>query len=135
VFIALWRSAARFDPSKGSETTFVGTIARRRVVDRLRRRMSRPETEQIPDEVLEADMPPVSRSLEINEEAGRARRALETLPEQRRKVLEMAVLEGETHVSIAQSTGIPLGTVKTHVRRGLIRLREMLGEPSGDDGD
>lgn len=135
VFISLWRSAARFDPSKGSEITFVGTIARRRVVDRLRRKTARPETEQVPDEVLEADLPPVSQALEIEEAAGRARRALDRLPEQRRRVLEMAVLEGETHVSIAETTGIPLGTVKTHVRRGLMRLREMLGEPAGgDDG-
>ena len=131
VFIELWRHAARFDPSKGSEVTFVATLARRRIIDRLRRLNRRPETEGLP-EVLEADVEAsAEHSVDLADDARRARAALAQLGENQQRVIQLAVLEGRTHPEVAELTGFPLGTVKTHVRRGLIRLREML-EPDGD---
>ena len=66
--------------------------------------------------------------VEQTDEVARATAALESLPEPRQEVLRMALMAGTTHTEIARQTGLPLGTIKTHVRRGLIRMREMLGE-------
>ena len=131
IFIEIWRSAARFDPEKGAEHTFVATIARRRVVDRVRRRTARPAPEPL-TELIESKEPEIDSKAEIDDEVQRARQALESLPEQRRRVLEMSLLEGETHAAISARIGMPLGTVKTHVRRGLIRMREVLGVNAPD---
>ena len=66
------------------------------------------------------------------DEVARATQALEQLPEQRQQVLKMALLSGRTHSEIAEMSGLPLGTVKTHVRRGLMRIRELLDDDGGD---
>ena len=70
-------------------------------------------------------------ALELQEEAQRARKMMTHLREDERRVLELAVDGGLSQTEISQRTGLPLGTVKTHARRGLIRLREMLSEPDG----
>lgn len=138
VFIDLWKSAGRFNPDAGSETTFVATIARRRLIDFRRRRMRQPETG--PMVSLEAfDVPdeaPDSSALELLEEASRAQAAVRALRPDQQAVLRLAVYEGWSHQQIAESLQMPLGTVKTHVRRGLSRVRELLGhsghaQPSG----
>src|SRR5438105_2322200 len=69
------------------------------------------------------------RGAELADEARRARAALGQLRPEQRRVLELAIDRGLTHEEIARTTGLPLGTVKTHARRGLIRLRELLQEP------
>jgi RNA polymerase sigma-70 factor (ECF subfamily) len=124
VFLALWKDAERFDPSLSSEATYVTTVARRRVIDR-RRREGRGPTSELP----EAELAEPDRGLErvqLDEEARLAEAALETLPERQRDVLRLAIVEGLTHVEIATRTALPLGTVKSHVRRGLERVREAL---------
>jgi RNA polymerase sigma-70 factor (ECF subfamily) len=126
IFLELWRSAARYRPEIASEATFVTMIARRRLIDMRRRAARRPEETELEDG-HEAPSEEVLDSLEVADEASRARRALETLrPEQRRVVL-MSVTGGIPHSEIARRTGLPLGTVKTHVRRGLARVRKALG--------
>ncbi|MGD9691577.1 MAG: RNA polymerase sigma factor [Phycisphaerales bacterium] len=127
VFVDLWRSAGRFDPSVASEAAFVVMIARRRMIDRLRRRSRRIE-EVSGSEWVEASVAGgVHPGAEpVSEDARRAMRAMEELSEEQRKVLSLAVQQGKTHTQIAEITGLPLGTVKTHVRRGLMRLRETL---------
>lgn len=131
-FVAIWKSAERFDSSKSSEKTFVAMIARRRIIDRQRAAGRRPNTS-----TLEEDIPMASQSansanaLELQEEAQRARKMMTHLREDERRVLELAVDGGLSQSEISQRTGLPLGTVKTHARRGLIRLREMLAEPDG----
>ncbi|MHC4846428.1 MAG: RNA polymerase sigma factor [Planctomycetota bacterium] len=127
VFIELWKHAGRFDAAKGNEAAFVTTIARRRVVDRVRSRQRRPDTDPLP-ETYEPAEEATADPAEQSDEVARATAALESLPEPRQAVLRMALMAGTTHTEIAQQTGLPLGTVKTHVRRGLIRMREMLGE-------
>jgi len=133
IFIEIWRSAGRYDPAKGTEKTFVATIARRRVVDWVRRRQRQPKSEPLADDrVTEADEG-AEHSAALADDYARARAALEQLPAQRRRVLTMAVLKGATHSEVARDLGLPLGTVKTHVRRGLIRIREILGRTADDE--
>lgn len=128
VFIALWENAGKFDPSQGAEVTFVAMIARRRLIDSGRKHqrsqrlvgrakeLHRAEPKRVDDEIARAD------------EARRASEAIETLGESQQRVLKLAIHQGLTHDEIALSTGLPLGTVKTHVRRGLMRVRELLAE-------
>ncbi len=123
IFVDLWRSAARFDPAASSETAFVAMIARRRLIDRLRRNKSRPETEPLSERLgIESS----AVGAETCVEAGRAAQALSQLRPEQRTVLVLAVCHGLSHEEIAQRTGMPLGTVKAHARRGLLRVREAL---------
>jgi RNA polymerase sigma-70 factor (ECF subfamily) len=101
-------------------------IARRRLIDRGRRRARRPEVAAIP-ETIESDAPGFDPA-EIEEAAQAALAAMERLRPEQRKVLELSIQFGRSHEQIAGTTGLPLGTVKTHARRGLIRLREILAE-------
>ena len=125
IFVEIWRSAGRFDPEKASEGTFIAMIARRRVIDR-QRRLTRSET---PLELQESSAGAEDAGLEAvdtRDEAGRASAALALLkPEQRRLIL-MSVVEGLTHEEIATATGLPLGTIKSHIRRGLDRTAQLL---------
>lgn len=126
IFIDLWKSAARFDPSIASETTFVAMIARRRLIDRGRRRQRRPEVPQIPETV--ADTSPRTDRSEASEQQSIAQQAFAQLRPEQRQVLQLAIHHGCSHEQIATATGMPLGTVKTHARRGLIRIRQILSE-------
>lgn len=127
VFIELWRQAARFDPGRAKETTFVALVARRRCIDRLRRRRSGPDLEALgerePADAVAADP---SRPAEVSDELTRVQELIGELPPERQRVLRLSIRDGLTHRQIAERTGLPLGTVKTHIRRGLIRVREQL---------
>jgi RNA polymerase sigma-70 factor (ECF subfamily) len=129
IFLDLWKSAARFDESAGSEITFVAMIARRRLVDRRRQSQRRPETESLGDSSSEARaVLSTSAAPEMGAEAALAARALDQLKPEQRQVLILTTCHGLSHEEVATSTGMPLGTVKAHARRGLIRVREALGE-------
>lgn len=125
IFIDLWKSAARFDPAVASEAAFVTMIARRRAIDRRRRAVRRGVTEEINDFVASSEVPFDERIAE-SDEAEVARRALAELRPEQREVLELNLSEGLTHVEIAARLDMPLGTVKTHARRGLQRVRDLL---------
>ncbi len=125
IFIALWKSAARFDPAIASEATFVAMVARRRLIDRTRAAARTPRSEPLEGALEVATDAPRER-LDAALDAKRAARAFEALSPDQRRVLELAVLGGQTHQEIAQGTGMPLGTVKSHARRGLLRMRELL---------
>ncbi len=127
VFVALWRSAARFDPALGSEETFVATVTRRRLIDRRRRSQRRAaHTGEADVSLAASDDPPEDAGVELSDEAQRAQEALSALRPDQQRCLRLSIYHGLSHEEIAQSTGIPLGTVKTHVRRGLMALREAL---------
>jgi RNA polymerase sigma-70 factor (ECF subfamily) len=126
IFLDLWKSAARYDARAGSETTFIATIARRRLIDRRRARARRPETDPL-SERIPASGGATPRA-ELGAEAALAARALDQLRPEQRQVLVLTALHGLSHEEVASSTGMPLGTVKAHARRGLIRVREALGE-------
>ncbi|MHC5004355.1 MAG: RNA polymerase sigma factor [Planctomycetota bacterium] len=133
VFIALWENADRFDENQGSEVTFVAMIARRRLIDRGRKRERQ---KRLVNEVKEASRPAESPApsgpVAHNDEVGRAMKAMKQLSAPQQWVLKLSIHQGFTHEQIAESTGMPLGTVKTHVRRGLQRVREMLGTSETD---
>lgn len=125
VFIELWKSAGRFDVRAGSESTFVVTVARRRLIDARRRRARRPAWDSL--DALASE--PAAESAEPSrlDDAGvRALAALRELPEEQRRLLEWALADGLSHAEIVGRTGTPLGTVKSLIRRGLARVREAL---------
>ncbi|MFG0259803.1 MAG: RNA polymerase sigma factor [Phycisphaerales bacterium JB041] len=133
IMVEVWKSVrqGRYDASKGSETTFVATIARRRLIDRLRRR--RLKTSELAMDVA-SPKPQQTDSGELTEESRAASEVLERLSEAQQTAIRMAVLHGLTHEEVAQATGMPLGTVKTHIRRGLIKMREMLAAAGPQPG-
>ncbi|NOT29683.1 MAG: sigma-70 family RNA polymerase sigma factor [Planctomycetes bacterium] len=132
IFIDIWKSAGRFDPSQASETTFIATIARRRVIDRQRQAARAPKLEVVEEASASREEPGFAQ-IDLGDEARRAKAALALLkPEQRRLIL-MAVVEGLTHAEIATATGIPLGTVKSHIRRGLEQTAELLRPTAGGE--
>lgn len=129
VFIDVWKNASRFDPALGSETTFISMICRRRCIDRLRARGRRPQPEALPV----VDLPSQTdeqREIEIRDEAASVSRYLDELRPAQRKVLELSIYRGLSHSSISEQLEMPLGTVKTHVRRALIRIRELIAQDS-----
>jgi RNA polymerase sigma-70 factor, ECF subfamily len=121
VFVDVWKSAARFDPRFGAEAAFIATIARRRLIDRRRRANVRrdpatlvptlPDPSMVPDRMADASM---------------AAETLRQLRPEQQHVLLLAIQYGLSHEEIAEQTGMPLGTVKTHARRGLSKIRAVL---------
>jgi len=124
IFVEIWRSAKRFDPDIAKETTFVGMIARRRMIDRLRRNKRQPATDSI-DDMVELDAPGAYGG-EDEAELEVVARFLSELSKDQQRAIRMSVVHGYSHGEIAARTGMPIGTVKTHIRRGLILLRERL---------
>lgn len=129
IFLEIWKSAARYDPSMGKEATFIATIARRRLIDRARASRRRPETEEYDDSRSVDPESADQNSGAVAVDISRAERALAELGEEQRTILLLGIVEGMTHSEIATATGKPLGTVKTQMRRGLIKLREIGKEP------
>ena len=126
IFLDIWKNAERFDASRSSETTFVAMIARRRLIDRIRFSQRRILTDSLEDVLTE----PVNRSdesVQTSLEAKEALKALKALRPEQRQVLELSIIQGLSHQEISDATGMPLGTVKTHARRGILQARDFLG--------
>ena len=126
IFTDLWRSASRFDAAQGSEKVFVATIARRRLIDRLRRAGHRPPTQSTEDAEISGWADPGTHAETCVEAQQAARAVMQLRPEQQR-VLELGLLRGMSHAEISEALSMPLGTVKTLMRRGLIQVREIMG--------
>jgi RNA polymerase sigma-70 factor (ECF subfamily) len=128
VFVQAWRQASRYDATRGTVAGWLLMQARSRSIDRLRARQARPERS---DDERSTDPPDSSVGADIQivrgEQARRVRQALEELPRLQRTALELAYYEGLTHVEIAEQLEQPLGTVKTRIRQGLLKLRQALG--------
>lgn len=122
IFVDLWRSAGRYSEDHGEEVTFVSMLARRRLIDRLRSLRRRPEPQSI-DLAASVRAAPVTSVTETSEDAVRATECLAKLRENAREVLELSIYHGLPGTSIAERTGLPLGTVKTLIRRALTQLR------------
>lgn len=134
IFVEIWRKAAQFDPSMSAESTYITMIARRRLIDRYRktRRALSTTPLQSSPEVAEAVAPD---QVEFQEQVSLAREQMSRLRPEERKILELSFDHGMSQSEIAQATNLPLGTVKTHARRGLIRLRDLLAASShNEDG-
>jgi RNA polymerase sigma-70 factor (ECF subfamily) len=126
IFIDIWKNAGRFDEKLSSETTFVAMIARRRIIDRIRRTSRRIAADSLEDIVTEPQLRD-DRKVQLSVEAEEAAVVLRALKPEQQQVLQLSIVQGLSHQEIADVTGIPLGTVKTHARRGIIQAREMLG--------
>lgn len=131
IFIDVWRFADRFDPRVAEEITFVAMIARRRLIDRLRRQSRQPvtaafDTATVSDAALAGRDGDVGRGLELGDEAQAAGEQLRELRPEEQMVLRLSIYDDLSHAAIADRTGLPLGTVKSHIRRGLDSLRRRL---------
>lgn len=130
IFLELWRCADRFDPSKASEAGFIAMLARRRLIDMMRKKGRQPLTEELPIEDLfgGSDDPAGASQAGMDAVSIAATQALGQLRPEQKQVIELSVYHGMSHDEISTKINMPLGTVKTHARRGLIKLREMLGD-------
>ena len=125
IFLALWQSASRFDAKKGSEITFIATIARRRLIDGLRKNNKHKILQSI-DDVMSEDVFRQKSNLEKNAELSLAIGILETLEKKDQELLSLSIYQGYSHVEIAKLLNLPLGTVKTKIRRNLMKIREKI---------
>jgi len=126
IFIDVWKNAARFDETQSSETTFVAMIARRRLIDRLRKNNRQLNTDSL-DDILTEPSSGRDNDLQVCVEAKEAAAAMKNLRPEQRQILHLSIVQGFSHQEIADALKMPLGTVKTHARRGLIQVREFLG--------
>ena len=128
--LTVWRKAELFDPSRARAATWIFTIARNRRIDALRREnrplpvpeisLASPDPEQ-PDDLLQA-----------RQDEGRVRAALRSLKPDQIEVIQMAFFQDLTHAEVAQSLALPLGTVKSRIRNAMIKLRDLLDQPVGE---
>ena len=127
-YTQVWRQAKRFDPSRGSVTVWLLTIARSRATDLLRARnrdAGRRTSLEVARDLTSPEAGPEESSRD-NERARRLRKAMEVLPAGQRQAINAAFFIGLSHTEIAQALGQPLGTVKTRIRSGLAALRDAL---------
>lgn len=128
VFVEVWRTASRFDPSRGSVISWVMLLSHRRAVDRVRSAQSAAERDDASARQEERrPYDDVVEQVESRLEQEQVRRALATLTDVQREAVTLAYYGGYTYREVADLLGVPLGTVKTRLRDGLIRLRDHLG--------
>ncbi|MEQ6899877.1 ECF RNA polymerase sigma factor SigK [Nocardioides sp. YIM 152588] len=127
-YLEIWRTAARFDPARGSALSWLMTIGHRKAVDRVRSAEAstrREETYQHRQHVPPHDE--TAEAAHASLEARRVRAALTGLTEVQREAIQLAYFGGYTHTEVAAMLDLPVGTAKTRIRDGLIRLRDAIG--------
>ena len=129
VLLEVWRTATRFDPSAGSATAWILTLAHRRAVDRVRSEQ-RAAQRELRAATATISYDEVSDAVEASLEQERVRRCLAGLTDLQRESLTLAYYGGYSYREVAQLLGVAVGTVKTRMRDGLIRLRDCLGVES-----
>lgn len=128
VMVEAWRTAVRFDPERGSVRTWLCTMAHRRAVDRVRsEQASRDRAERVARAGRDAEHDHVAEAVAVRIEHQQVRDALATLTDLQREAVELAYYGGYTYREVAELLNSPLGTVKTRMRDGLIRLRDAMG--------
>jgi RNA polymerase sigma-70 factor (ECF subfamily) len=137
VYLQVWRDAGRFEAGRGSVMAWLTMLCRSRALDAMRRRRSDATHAAISDvAVTTAGEPEHPQELLIAVEQGSAvHHALSKLDEQQRQLLALAFFRGYSHSELATITGLPLGTVKTQLRRTLIQLKDMLSAAEVSSGD
>lgn len=128
VFLQVWRRASDFDETRGRPFTWLVTLARSRAIDRLRSLGSRERTATEAARATTDSIVDAADDVVKSEQSEIVRRALSELPEEQQSALVLAYFEGLTQSEIARRLNSPLGTVKTRMRSGMIRLRGLLGE-------
>jgi RNA polymerase sigma-70 factor (ECF subfamily) len=128
VFLEAWRTAARFDAARGSAKAWLITMARRRGVDRVRSAQASADRDAaVGVRHAERDYDVVSEAVEVRLEQQQVRRCLDGLSDLQRQAVTLAFYRGHTHREVSDLLAVKLGTVKTRLRDGLIRLRDCLG--------
>ena len=127
VLLEVWRTASRFDATRGSAMTWVMTIAHRRAVDRVRSVSAETQREQKVSTVSATPAEGVAETVESRLEAERVRRCLDSLTALQRQSITLAYYGGYTYPEVASLLSTALGTIKTRVRDGLIRMRDCMG--------
>ena len=130
-YLDAWRSSTRFDPDRGSAAGWLLTIVHRKAVDRVRS----VEAATTRDETWNRESAPVdhdqtAETAHASLDATRVRNAVATLTDVQRQAVELTYFGGYTHVEVASMLDVPLGTAKTRIRDGLIRLRDLMGVAS-----
>ncbi|MEO6504893.1 MAG: ECF RNA polymerase sigma factor SigK [Terrimesophilobacter sp.] len=128
VFLEIWQSASRVEPNKGKAMTWILTMARRRAIDRIRSSQAgRDRDTRVGLRDYEPEYDEVAESVEIRVEAEKVDSAMRELSDVQRQVISLAYYGGNSHSEIAQTLGVPICTVKTRMRDGMIRLRNLMG--------
>ncbi len=133
VFLQVWKEAASYDKARGSLSTWITTIVRSRAIDKLRSRKSRRVYDAVNSEVesLVEQLPDRARDGEALDNRILVKKACAALAKEQRLALELAYYHGMSQSEIAEALHEPLGTIKTRIRSGLIRLKEILGPGLG----
>ena len=131
VFIALWRSAGRYDPALSPESAFVTMIARRKLIDRRRRAQARPAPGASLDDLNDPPTVDPDKGPDQRDEAARVLAAVEELDARQRRLLRLSLHHGLSHSEIAAREELPLGTVKSTLRRALLAVRDRVGASRG----
>jgi RNA polymerase sigma-70 factor (ECF subfamily) len=131
VFLEVWQTATRFDPNKGQAASWIMTMAHRRAIDRVRASQSgRDRDTRIGIRDYDPAYDSVSEAVEISVEHERVEVAMARLSDMQRQAVTLAYYGGYSHSEVAEMLSVPLGTVKTRLRDGMIRLRDELGVAS-----
>ena len=131
IFLEIWQSAPRFDPNKGGASTWILTMAHRRAVDRVRAsQSSRDRDLKIGIRDLDAAIDHVSESVEVRFEHERVEKAMARLTELQRQAISLSYYGGLSNSEVAEKLSVPIGTIKTRIRDGMIRLRDEMGVAS-----
>ncbi|MES3029281.1 MAG: sigma-70 family RNA polymerase sigma factor [Pseudomonadota bacterium] len=126
VYLTIWRRADRFDAGRASVMTWISTIARNRAIDRLRARGPLAYADQIDEMEIEDGAPGAEALLEASQDGAALNRCLSELDERTASVIRTAFYEGVTYEALAHRLDTPLGTIKSWIRRGLLKLRGCL---------
>jgi RNA polymerase sigma-70 factor (ECF subfamily) len=132
IFVRLWQTADRYDPRRAKLVTWVMLIARRHLIDRLRRSAVRPGSSTLEGDVAGPESGRPEREPQEDERNERLRRRIAELPDLQREVIERAYLQGFTLREVSEQLEAPLGTVKSALSRGLERLRGHAETEAGD---
>lgn len=134
VFLQVWREAGSYDQKRGSLSTWITTITRSRAIDKFRSRKARRVYDPVNEDILELDeqLPDTEIRQENLDNSILVRKAFASLAREQRIAIEMAYYEGMSQTEIAEALGEPLGTIKTRIRSGLIKLKELIGPTLGN---
>jgi RNA polymerase sigma-70 factor (ECF subfamily) len=129
IFIELWKNAASFNPARGSEVTFVAIVTRRRLIDRLRRTSANVNVVELREHPVIEPVASGHNSLEVIDELDKVRNCMGQLTANAQSVLTLILQEGKSHQEASQTLCMPLGSVKSFARRGLLALRDCMKRP------
>jgi RNA polymerase sigma-70 factor, ECF subfamily len=126
-YVRIWRHASQYDPTRGDPMAWLATIVRRLAIDALRRTANESPLEpDFDSEIADPDPDPLAHTVRAQESAV-IRRCLEQLEARQRSCILLAYFRGCSHTEVGARLGLPLGTVKSHIRRGLQRLKRCIG--------